>query len=120
MSAPEFISEPITPEPGSFDPKAMATGLASLPRSFEWREKRYEIVECLDHRKVSTPEATGEWYLRRQEFTVQLDSGQTAVIYFERQARPGKSRESAKRRWYLYTMTHHENPDADERDAERD
>ena len=105
MKSAQFISEPITPEPGSFDPQAMSFGLAGLPGAFEWRGERYVVVECLDHRKVSTPEQTGERYLRRQEFTVMLESGQTAVIYIERQSRPGVSREAAKKRWYLYTIT---------------
>ncbi len=101
----QFISEAIVPEAGSFDTALMATGLASLPASFTWRGQRYAIVECLEHRKVSQPEVTGERYLRRQEFRVKLDTGQHAWIYVLRNAPAGASRSGAKRRWFLYTMT---------------
>jgi hypothetical protein len=104
----QFISEPIEPEAGSFDAAQMSSGLASLPAAFTWRGRRYAIVECLDHVKQSSPEggtAGGERYLRRQSFTVLLDTGQTARIYVERHARPGASRKTAKRRWFLYTIT---------------
>lgn len=102
-----FISEPITPERGAFDTQLMRSGLASLPTAFAWRGRRYEIVECLSHTKVSSAEggrAQGELYLRRQEFVVRLDTGDIARLYVERHARPGISRESAKKRWFLYTI----------------
>ena len=104
----EFISESISPEPGSFGTDLMAQGLASLPGAFTWRDRRYEIVECLDHVKKTSNEggtASGDRYLRRQQFTVKLDSGQVAKIYVERQARSGGSRASAKNRWFLYSIT---------------
>lgn len=101
---PEFISESIEPEKGSFTTDLMAIGLASLPGAFRWRGRRYVVAECLDHRKVSAPEVTGEIYLRRQQFTVRLESGETAVLYVERHARAGVSRAAAKRRWFLYTI----------------
>ncbi len=103
----EFVSEPIVPERGSFSTPMMATGLASLPGAFVWRNRRYEIVECLEHGKVSSPEGGVEGkerYLRRQVFTVRLDTGQTATVYHERQARRGASPRSAKRRWFLYSI----------------
>ena len=90
MSHEEFISESITPEKGSFGATLMAQGLASLPGAFTWRQQRYEIVECLEHVKQTSNEggtSAGDRYLRRQEFTVRLDSGHIAKIYFERQAR---------------------------------
>ena len=104
----QFISEPITPEPGAFRTDLMGQGLASLPSAFTWRGDRYEIVDCLSHHKQSAPEghtADGERYLRRQTFEVLLNTGQRAKIYFERQARPGSSRKAAKRRWFLYSIT---------------
>lgn len=103
----EFISEPIEPEAGTFDATMMAQGLASLPGAFTWRGRRYEIEECLDHIKQTSREgatAAGDRYLRRQQFTVRLDTGQIAKIYFERQARPGSSRQAAKKRWFLYSL----------------
>jgi hypothetical protein len=104
----EFISEPIEPEAGSFSTAMMTTGLASPPRAFRWRDRRYEIVEQIHHEKLSSREghtAAGDLYLRRQQFVVRLDTGQIATIYFERQARPGVRGRSAKKRWFLYTIT---------------
>jgi hypothetical protein len=101
----QFISEPITPEKGSFDVTAMATGLASLPSAFTWRGERFEITECLEHVKQSTRESfSGEMYLRRQQFTVRLDDGRFARIYVQRSAGAGQSRQSAKQRWFLYAI----------------
>jgi hypothetical protein len=104
----DFVSEPIDPIAGSFSTELMTRGLASLPAGFTWRGRQYEIVECLEHTKQSSPEghtADGERYLRRQQFRVRLDTGQEAVIYVERHARPGVSRKTAKKRWFLFTIT---------------
>lgn len=108
----EFVSEPIEPEAGTFSPELMASGLAGLPGAFTWRGRRYEIVECLEHRKISAAEGHkvgGERYLRRQQFLVRLDSGQTATIYVTRQAAAGTGRggrgAAARRRWFLYTIS---------------
>ncbi len=103
----EFISEPIEPEPGSFSTELMARGLAALPGAFTWRGRRYEVVECLDHFKESTPEggkAGAERYLRRQVFVVRLDTGQRAKLYIQRHAPRGASGRVAKQRWYLYSI----------------
>jgi hypothetical protein len=103
----QFVSEPITPEPGSFSSPLMARGLASLPGAFRWRDRRYEITECLGHEKRSQPEGGVEGrerYLRRQVFVVRLHTGQTATLYIERQARRGASPGAARRRWFLYSI----------------
>lgn len=103
----EFVSEPITPEAGSFGPEMMATGLASLPGAFIWRNRRYEIIECIGHEKRSAPEGWVEGherYLRRQVFQVRLSTGQRATLYLERHARPGASRRAARQRWFLYSI----------------
>ncbi len=103
----EFISEPIEPETGSFSTELMARGLAALPGAFTWRGRRYEVVDCLDHFKVSSPEggkAGGERYLRRQVFIVRLDTGQRAKLYVQRHAPRGASGRVSKQRWYLYSI----------------
>jgi hypothetical protein len=85
----------------------MSRGLASLPGAFTWRGRRYGIVECLAHVKESSREggsAAGELYLRRQMFTVKLDSGEVARIYVQRHARPGVSQRAAKQRWFIYSI----------------
>ncbi len=104
----EFISEPIQPVKGSFQTDLMAMGLASLPAAFIWRGERYEIEEMLSHCKQSSPEGGVEGrerYLRRQQFEVRLHTGQTAVLYLERQPRRGTSRKTAKQRWFLYAIS---------------
>ncbi len=104
----EFVSEPIVPEAGSFDTAAMSEGLAALPGVFTWRGQRYAIEECLEHHKQSSPEGGvpgNERYLRRQVFRVRLDTGQEATVYVLRQAPAGVSREAAKKRWFLYSIT---------------
>ena len=100
----EFISEPIKPEAGTFSTGPMATGLASLPEAFVWRNRRYRIVECIEHGKQSSPDSTGEVYLRRQVFVVLLDSGQRATLYVLRQAPRGAAPGAARRRWFLYSI----------------
>lgn len=97
MTAPEFVSEPVRPDPGTFDAATMTRGLAGLPTGFTWRERHFDIVECLDHVKQSAHErgrVDGERYLRRQQFTVRLDDGRIAKIYSER----------ATGRWFLLTI----------------
>ena len=106
--AHEFVSEPIEPEAGSFLPEMMARGLAALPGAFTWRGRRYGIIECLEHEKVSAAEGHkpgGERYLRRQQFVVRLDTGQTATIYVTRQPAAGARGAAARQRWFLYTIT---------------
>jgi len=102
--AMEFISEPIEPERGSFDPEMMSRGLAALPRAFTWRGERYEVVACLDHQKVSNPTAGGQVYLRRQEFTVQLNTGQHAVLYVVRSPTSAAAAKPGAPRWFVYAI----------------
>lgn len=101
----EFVSEPIKPERGSFDPEMMGRGLAALPRAFTWRGTRYEVVACLDHRKVSSAEggfAQGDVYLRRQEFVVRLNTGQRAIMYVVRSPTSAVAAKPGSPRWFLY------------------
>ncbi len=103
----QFVSEPITPEPGSFASAPMTRGLAALPGAFTWRNRRYEIIECLSHEKQTEAEghvAGHERYLRRQVFVVQLHTGQTATLYIQRQAPRGATPRAARQRWFLYSI----------------
>lgn len=103
----EFVSEPVTPEPGTFDAGAMSSGLASLPAAFTWRDRRYRIIEVLEHTKLTSVEggtAQGERYLRRQRFMVRLDSGEVAVLDFHRQTAAKPGGRAARQRWFLFTI----------------
>ena len=108
FSGPEaFISEPITPDPGTFATGPMSQGLVSLPAGFTWRNRHSRIIECIEHAKVTSPEGGrpgNEVYLRRQQFAVRLHTAAGAVLYFERHARRGGSRTPAGRHWFLLSI----------------
>lgn len=85
----------------------MSRGLAALPGAFTWRNRRYEIVECLSHEKQSVPEGHTEGkerYFRRQVFVVRLHTGQKATLYIHRQAPRGATPRAARQRWFLYSI----------------
>lgn len=96
----EFISEPLHPEPGSFDASGMARGEAGLPSRFEWRGEAYVVAELLEKWKTSS-RAQGELYLRRHWFKVRTVGGSIMTIYCERKPKPTKT---AKQRWWVYTV----------------
>ncbi len=96
----QFISEPITPVPGAFDPRGIAQGEPGMPARFVWRGEEYRVDEVLAVWKTSGPEATGEVYLRRHWWELRTTTGLVMKIYFERQ----KNRKNAKDRWFVYTV----------------
>ena len=98
----QFISEPITPAPGTFDPAAMARGEPGLPKRFIWRRDEHAVDAVLEQWVTSQPEGgSGERYLRRHWWKLRTIDGVVMTLYCERQPKPGKS---ARRRWYLYTI----------------
>jgi hypothetical protein len=96
----EFVSEAITPVPGSFDAAAMARGEAGVPRAFAWRGTRYELARLVSSWKSSSADR-GEMYLRRHWFAIETRSGERMTIYCERQARNAKR---PAQRWWLYSV----------------
>ncbi|GAB4186068.1 MAG: hypothetical protein Kow00105_00520 [Phycisphaeraceae bacterium] len=97
----QFISEPITPVPGTFDPQGIAQGEPGLPARFIWRNDEYRVAEVLSVWKTSTPEKSGgEVYLRRHWWELRTVTGHVFKIYFERQ----RKRRDAKTRWFIYTV----------------
>ncbi len=100
-SPEQFISEPITPVPGTFDPRGIAQGEPGLPTRFTWRGEEYTVDEVLTVWKTSTPEGgSGEVYLRRHWWELRTTTGHIMKIYFERQ----KKHKNAKNRWFVYTV----------------
>jgi hypothetical protein len=99
-SLPEFVSEPVEPERGSFDAAAMSRGEPGVPRAFTWRKQRYEVTAVLSTWKTSTADR-GEMYLRRHWFEVATTDGRRMTLYCERQT---KNRKKPKARWWLYSM----------------
>lgn len=97
----EFISEAITPAPGTADVRAMGRGEPGLPRRFTWRDHEYAVVETLMTWKTSAREGgVGELYLRRHWYKVLTACGDRMTLYCERQAR---SRARRKVRWFIYS-----------------
>jgi phosphoribosylglycinamide formyltransferase-1 len=99
-SHPEFVSEPVTPEPGTFDAAAMGRGEPGLPSRFTWRNTRHEVAHALRTWKTSTPER-GELYLRRHWHEVVTTAGHRLVLYCERQT---KNRNKPTQRWWVYSV----------------
>ncbi len=85
----EFISEAITPVGGSFDTSGMAAGEPGLPARFVWRGGEYEVARVVDKWKTTGAcrHGSGEQYVRKHWFRVQLTDGTEMEIYFDRQAR---------------------------------
>jgi Family of unknown function (DUF6504) len=98
----EFVSEELTPIPGTADTSAMSRGEPGLPKRFQWRKQEHSVERVLRTWKSSTPEL-GEMYLRRHWFEVLTDTGLCLTVYCERQRRiPNKP----KARWWVYTVAH--------------
>ena len=96
----QFVSEPIVPVAGTFDTRSIAIGEPGLPQRFTWRGEEYAVNEVLAVWKTSSPDSTGEVYLRRHWWEVRTISGHVMKLYFERQ----KNRKNAKARWFIYTV----------------
>lgn len=96
----EFVSEPIRPEPGTFDTTAMSRAEPGLPGRFTWREAPYEVAQVLATWKTSSLNM-GELYLRRHWFKIETTTGEVMTLYCERQARSTAAR---KARWWLYCI----------------
>lgn len=99
----EFVSEPIVPLIGAVDTRAMGRGEPGLPSGFRWRSGEFRIAAELQRWKESAPEGgSGEVYLRRHVYRLQMDDGSIWTVYFTRQAPRGGS---PRRRWFLYCVS---------------
>ena len=103
MKTEQFVSEPIEPIQGTFDPAGMTRGEPGLPRRFAWRDQEYSITQVLEAWKEDGPCKSGstEMYLRKHWFRIVTDQGIEMTLYFQRQPR---SKRSSKARWWLYTV----------------
>lgn len=102
--AEDFVSEPIDPDPGTFDAAAMARGEPGMPAGFTWRDRHYTIIAVLADWKECESEGHrrgAELYYRKRHFRVRVDTGEVMSIYAVRQV---KRSESAKRRWWLKSV----------------
>ena len=97
-----MVSEPIDPEAGSFDAGAMASGVPGLPAAFVWRGSPRQVLACERAWKGLRSEASsGELYLRRHYYELEMDDGARWVVYCLRQSSSAKG---GRHRWYLYTI----------------
>ncbi len=103
MKTERFVSEPVQPAEGTFDPTAMTRGEPGLPRQFTWRDEEYTVADVLEAWKEDGPCKSGssEMYLRKHWFRVATEQGVEMTLYFQRQPR---SKRQSKTRWWLYTV----------------
>ncbi|UCD53466.1 MAG: hypothetical protein JSW27_12595 [Phycisphaerales bacterium] len=103
MKTEQFVSEPIHPVEGTFDPSGMVRGEPGLPRQFVWRDNEYAVAEVLQVWKEDGPCKSGssEMYLRKHWYRVATEQGPEMTLYFQRQPR---SKSQSKTRWWLYTI----------------
>lgn len=92
----EFISEPLRPLRGTFGTQAMSTGLPGLPAGFTWRDTAYTVVAVVAAWKASAP-SSGQLYLRRHYYRLQMSDGSEWTVYFLRHVYGN----AARKRWYL-------------------
>ncbi|HHH75613.1 MAG TPA: cytoplasmic protein [Phycisphaerae bacterium] len=99
----EFVSEALTPTPGTADASAMAKGEPGLPKRFTWRKQEYRITGVIRKWKTSSPCHHGgnEIYLRRHWYKILTDPPMIMTIYCDRQ---GKLAKRPKARWWVYTI----------------
>lgn len=97
----EFISEPIKPDPTTFDTKYMSVGAPGLPRQFTWRKQTVKVREIVKTWRTTGPcyHGSNEQYTRRHWFEVTTEKHGTMKIYFDK----GKHSKRKEMGWFLYT-----------------
>ena len=104
MPRRSFVSEPITPVDGSFDPAAMARGEPGLPCQFRWRKKEFIVAEVLERWKEhgDCRNGSGERYVRKHGYRVRTTDGTVMNLYFQRSQ--GRGKLPAKSRWWIQSI----------------
>ncbi len=98
MPAEEFVSEAISPHPGTADTAAMARGEPGLPTGFRWRGRDYLVAELLESWKTNNDGHGGgdaNKYLRRHWFRIRTTTGEIMTLYCLRHA-PSRGRGSRR------------------------
>jgi hypothetical protein len=97
-----FISEAITPVDASFDTSSMSSGEPGLPTRFVWRGTQYEVVRVIEKWKTTGAcrHRSGERYVRRHWFRVEVTDGTQMDMYFDRQSQSKQK----KQRWWLASI----------------
>ncbi len=95
----QLISEPVSPEEGSFDFASMAQGMPGVPLSFTWRDTEYRVSKILETRKSlrSCHSGSNEKYVNKHFFKIETETGEIMTLYRTRSG-------SKKDNWTLYTI----------------
>lgn len=91
-----FVSRPIAPSGEGFITPADGSE-PPLPNAFLFEGRELVIAAVLRSWR-STKTDRGDAYLKRHWFEVETTSGETAEIYFDREARRGSPK------WWLFTI----------------
>ena len=96
-----WVGEAIHPEHVTFGASRMAIGEPGLPRTFEWRGRRFNVTEILAEWKESGDcrHGSGERYVRKHWYHIRTAETVEMKIYFERQRRS-----SGGSRWRLFSI----------------
>jgi phosphoribosylglycinamide formyltransferase-1 len=80
----------------------MCAGEPGLPLRFLWRGTQYEVARVVEKWKTTGPcrHGSGEQYVRKHWFRVELTDGSRMEIYFDRQARTRQKLQ----RWWLASL----------------
>lgn len=99
----EFICEELTPAPGTGDAAMASHGEPGLPHRFTWRGEEYQVIGVIEMWKTHGPcrHGSGEMYLRRHWYKIQVQPRAVMTVYCDRQA---KNRRKSKSRWFVYTV----------------
>ena len=100
----DFVSEALTPVYRQDAGHPVIAGEPVLPGQFRWRQQILTVEQILSTWKEEGPcrHGSGERYLRKHWYRIQIQDGREMEVYFERQARSSTQR---KQRWWLYTIT---------------
>ncbi len=98
-----FICEELIPVAGTGSSVMMSRGEPGLPQRFIWRDVQYEVVGVIETWKTQGPcrHGSGEMYLRRHWYKIQVSPRTIMTVYCDRQA---KNRRKPKSRWWVYIV----------------
>ncbi|MBV8082579.1 MAG: GNAT family N-acetyltransferase [Candidatus Eremiobacteraeota bacterium] len=99
VTRPVFVSERITPAPGSADVSALSHGEPGVPRAFTWRGQRYEVLRQRGSSRDMGSDR-GDVYVRRHYYGLETTDQLLMTVYFER----NPSDRSKRKAWWLYTV----------------
>ena len=97
-----FVGEALKPVAETFDTGRMAANGPGLPCEFIWRGECIRVVKVLNEWRDTSPcrHGSGERYVNKRWFELEMEKGRVMKVYFERHAR----RRSLSARWWLFSV----------------